>query len=140
MAGVALVHGINANIVHRWPREPTPSALSPQSQANAFVPVTLDDAAPGPAPHAQPDIRVEVQRANSAIVVKWPLAARVVAMIRIDAVWLATEPMDMSAGTDTALARLVKVFGAAHTHQAYLFANRRANRRRCWCMTASASG
>ena len=34
-------------------------------------------------------------------------------MIRIDAVWLATEPMDMRAGTDTALARVVKVFGAA---------------------------
>ena len=49
-------------------------------------------------------------------------------MIRIDAVWLATDPMDMRAGTDTALARVVKVFGAAHPHQAYLFANRRANR------------
>ena len=49
-------------------------------------------------------------------------------MIRIDAVWLATEPMDMRAGTDTALARVVKVFGAAHPHPAYLFANRRANR------------
>ena len=45
-------------------------------------------------------------------------------MIGIDAVWLATEPMDMRAGTDTALARVVKVFGAAHPHQAYLFANR----------------
>ena len=56
------------------------------------------------------------------------LAARVAEMIRIDAVWLATEPMDMRAGTDTALARVVKVFGAAHPHQAYLFANRRANR------------
>ena len=49
-------------------------------------------------------------------------------MIRIEAVWLATEPMDMRVGTDTALARVVKVFGAAHPHQAYLFANRRANR------------
>ena len=49
-------------------------------------------------------------------------------MIRIDAVWLATDPMDMRAGTDTALARVVKVFGAAHPNQAYLFANRRANR------------
>jgi hypothetical protein len=28
----------------------------------------------------------------------------------------------MRAGTDTALARVVKVFGAAHPHQAYLFA------------------
>ena len=49
-------------------------------------------------------------------------------MICIDAVWLAIEPMDMRAGTDTALARVVKVFGAAHPHTAYLFANRRANR------------
>ena len=49
-------------------------------------------------------------------------------MIRIDAVWLATEPLDMRAGTDTALACVVKVFGAAHPHQAYLFSNRRANR------------
>ena len=49
-------------------------------------------------------------------------------MIRIDGVWLATEPLDMRAGIDSALARVVKVFGAAHPHTAYLFANRRANR------------
>lgn len=49
-------------------------------------------------------------------------------VIRIDAIWLATAPMDMRAGTDTALARVVSVFGAAHPHTAYLFANRRANR------------
>lgn len=34
-------------------------------------------------------------------------------MIRIDAIWVATEPMDMRAGTETALARVVAVFGAA---------------------------
>jgi transposase len=56
------------------------------------------------------------------------LAARVAAVIRIDAVWLATQPLDMRAGADTALARVVKVFGAAHPHTAYLFANKRANR------------
>ena len=49
-------------------------------------------------------------------------------MIRIDAIWLATEPIDMRAGVDTALGRVVKVFGAAQAHHAYLFANRRANR------------
>ena len=49
-------------------------------------------------------------------------------MIRIDAIWLATAPMDMRAGTDTALARVVSVFGAAHPHTAYLFANQRGNR------------
>ena len=51
-----------------------------------------------------------------------------VEMIAIDAIWLATEPLDMRAGAGTALARVVTVFGAAHPHHAYCFANRRANR------------
>jgi transposase len=49
-------------------------------------------------------------------------------MIRIDQIWLATEPMDMRAGFDTALARVVKQFGEARAHHAYLFTNKRANR------------
>ncbi|MPW23703.1 IS66 family insertion sequence element accessory protein TnpB, partial [Paraburkholderia sp. CNPSo 3157] len=49
-------------------------------------------------------------------------------MIRIDAIWLATEPIDMRAGIDTILARVVKVFGAARPHHAYLFANKHSTR------------
>ena len=49
-------------------------------------------------------------------------------MICIDALWLSTEPLDMRAGTESALARVVAVFGAARPHHAYLFANRRATR------------
>ena len=49
-------------------------------------------------------------------------------MIRVDAVWLAVDPLDMRLGTEAALARVVNVFGAAHPNHAYLFANRRANR------------
>jgi transposase len=49
-------------------------------------------------------------------------------VIRIDAAWLAVESLDMRAGTEAALARVVNVFGAARPHHAYLFANRRANR------------
>jgi transposase len=49
-------------------------------------------------------------------------------MIRIDAIWLATEPIDMRSGIDTILARVVKVFGAARPHHAYLFANRHSTR------------
>lgn len=44
-------------------------------------------------------------------------------MIRVDAVWLAVEPLDMRAGTEAALRRVVAVFGAARPHHAYLFAN-----------------
>jgi transposase len=38
------------------------------------------------------------------------------------------EPLDMRAGVDTALARVVNVFGEARAHHAYLFVNKRANR------------
>lgn len=56
------------------------------------------------------------------------LAEGVTALIRIDAVWMAVEPLDMRAGIDSALARVVSVFRDARMHHAYLFANRRANR------------
>ena len=49
-------------------------------------------------------------------------------MIRIDAVWLATEPVDMRAGADRLLAAVVQVFGAAQAHHRYLFANARGTR------------
>jgi transposase len=49
-------------------------------------------------------------------------------MIRVEAIWLATDPMDMRAGPDTALARVIQVFGKARPHHAYLFANKRGNR------------
>ena len=41
-------------------------------------------------------------------------------MIRIDTIWLAPEPMDMRAGTETARARVVAVFGAAQRSAAAL--------------------
>ena len=49
-------------------------------------------------------------------------------MIRIDSLWLAVGPMDMRAGTERLLARVVQVFGAAQAHHGYLFANARATR------------
>lgn len=49
-------------------------------------------------------------------------------MIRIDAVWLAVQPMDMRAGAERLLASVVKVFGAAQAHHGYLFANARHTR------------
>jgi transposase len=49
-------------------------------------------------------------------------------VIRIDALWLAVEPVDMRAGGDRLLAHVVQVFGAAQAHHGYLFANARFNR------------
>lgn len=49
-------------------------------------------------------------------------------MMRIDALWLSVAPLDMRAGMDTLLAQVVRVFGEAQPHHAYLFANRRGTR------------
>jgi transposase len=49
-------------------------------------------------------------------------------VIRIDALWLATVPIDMRMGTERLLARVVQVFGSAQAHHGYLFANARGNR------------
>jgi transposase len=49
-------------------------------------------------------------------------------LIRIDAAWLAVKPLDIRAGTETALARVVSVFGSAKVHHASPVANRCASR------------
>jgi transposase len=49
-------------------------------------------------------------------------------MIRVDALWLSIRPLDMRAGTETILAQVVRIFGEAKPHHAYLFANQRGNR------------
>jgi transposase len=46
------------------------------------------------------------------------LAARAVAVIRVECVRLAVEQFDMRAGTEAALARVVRVFGATRPHHA----------------------
>ncbi len=50
-------------------------------------------------------------------------------MIRVDAVWLALGVSDLRGGIDALLAQVVRGFaGGAQPHQAYVFANRRADR------------
>lgn len=49
-------------------------------------------------------------------------------MIRIDALWLAVQPVDLRCGAERLLARVVAVFGAARSHHGYLFANARRTR------------
>ena len=49
-------------------------------------------------------------------------------MIRIDAMWLAVQPIDMRSGAERLLAQVVQVFGAAQAHHGYLFANARGTR------------
>ncbi len=78
IAAVALAHGINANIVHRWLREHD-AALAPKP-VNPLIALEL----PAPVEPATParaagsscaDIRVEIRRGTGVITVNWPIEA-----------------------------------------------------------------
>ena len=64
-------------------------------------------------------------------------------MIRIDALWLCSQPQDMRAGADRLLTVVVNTLGEARAHHGYLFANARASRLKLlvhdgfgvWCAT-----
>lgn len=49
-------------------------------------------------------------------------------MIRIDALWLCTKPVDMRCGAERLLAHVVYALGSANAHHGYVFANARATR------------
>ena len=66
VAGVALAHGINANVVHKWRRQ-AGAAIAPAP--SGFVPLAL------PGPPATADIRIELQHGATRMAVTWPAAA-----------------------------------------------------------------
>lgn len=69
MASIALSHGINANVVHKWRRQD--GSPLPALQTPAFVSVPLSPPACAPAT----DIRIELLRGATTVSVNWPLAA-----------------------------------------------------------------
>ena len=82
VAGVALAHGLNANMVRRWLREreardagsPTgaPAPVCLPAPAPAFLPVTLAAPASGTVSAATP-IRVEIEQDLKRVTVLWPV-------------------------------------------------------------------
>jgi transposase len=68
VAAVALAHGINANVVHKWRR--LDGGVQPAGIAPTFVPVPL----PAPVCDQIADIRVELHRGPLHVTVSWPLA------------------------------------------------------------------
>jgi len=69
VASIALSHGINANVVHKWRRQD--GRALPALEAPAFVPVPLPPTACVPAP----DIRIDLRRGATSVSVTWPLTA-----------------------------------------------------------------
>lgn len=77
VAGVALAHGVNANIVHRWMREQADSLLP--APRNEFValnlppPVERVPATETSSPPLARAIHVEVRRSAGVVTVNWPM-------------------------------------------------------------------
>jgi transposase len=74
VAKVALAHGLNANLVHKWRRRSdAASGAVTQTRQSAFIPLTM-----APAQITQTsarDIQIEVRRGATAVTVSWPVAA-----------------------------------------------------------------
>jgi transposase len=67
VARIALGHGLNANLVHRW-RRLAKTDEPARTVAAAFMPLELERPAPT-------DIRIELQRGPVSVVVNWPASA-----------------------------------------------------------------
>ena len=64
VAAVALAHGLNANVVHKWRRQ---GAAKPTLPVTTFVPATMPAAPESPA-----IIRIELRRGATTVSVAWP--------------------------------------------------------------------
>lgn len=67
VAAVAMSHGLNANVVHKWRRQAAGTVSSPVA---SFVPVSVT-----PALREDPVIRIELRRGVTTVNVAWPVAA-----------------------------------------------------------------
>jgi transposase len=67
VAAVALAHGLNANVVHKWRRLAAGTASVP---VTTFVPVSVT-----PRISEEAVIRIELHRGVMAVNVAWPVAA-----------------------------------------------------------------
>lgn len=81
MASVAMSRGINANLLRRWVRaaemgaesasgtQPSLPAAKASTSAATFVPLSL------PGPKASGDVRIELRRGATTVLVTWPADA-----------------------------------------------------------------
>lgn len=118
VAAVALARGLTDNLVRKWRRQARVGDLA-QGDGDTFIPVTLSSAAPATAVfaggHRRRSAARHGQRADPLAGLGGRrvrrLAAGPAGVIRVDAVWLAVEPVDLRLGPESALARTVRVLG-----------------------------
>ncbi|GAC1525275.1 MAG: transposase [Ramlibacter sp.] len=77
VAQVALSHGLNANLVHKWRREERPGdggAAAVQVAGDGFMALPLAATAPV-ASAGGAEIRLELRRGATTVNISWPVAA-----------------------------------------------------------------
>lgn len=72
VAKIALKHGINTNLVHKWISTARQQKAVPM--APAFLPVVLPAQSSTIAVPATDMIRIELPRAGGTVIVNWPVA------------------------------------------------------------------
>lgn len=75
VAKVALGHGINANVVHRWRQLAREGKPSVPAISSGFVPVSLETTPAAPDGIASPAIQVDLRRGAIAMTITWPTSA-----------------------------------------------------------------
>lgn len=89
IAAVAMIHGINANLLRRWVNDAEMKPVARAAIASdavapiatqpmpSFVPMAVPPPTPAPAPTSAPpqDIRIELRRNTTTITVAWPTGA-----------------------------------------------------------------
>ena len=76
VARIAMAHGLNANLVHKWRRltsAPVPAPALAPSPSFIALPLAVPPA-PGVSPAAE-EVRIELHRGPLAIKVAWPVSA-----------------------------------------------------------------
>jgi transposase len=72
VAKVAMSHGINANVVHRWRQLAREGRGAAAKLAAEFVPMSLPVVSP---PETGRDIQIELRRGATTMTITWPLSA-----------------------------------------------------------------
>lgn len=75
VAAIALAHGLNANLVHKWRRHAKRVDLLDTPGSGQFIALPIAPEAPDAVPVRGADIRIELQRGVTTVNVIWPVSA-----------------------------------------------------------------
>jgi transposase len=72
VAAVALAHGLNANLVHKWRHHAKRPTTTISAEGNGFIALPM---APMATPVVAADIRIEARRGATTVNITWPVTA-----------------------------------------------------------------